>query len=110
MDSLCQKVREYNKIVIAMFGIQFVELKELKVAAGGLLPGEGPITIVSREGPTDGEENSSKKKKKGKDRKIPERGFKTSSLQDAIEAWQYKFNDAQGENSKLEKKARFQQN
>ena len=65
-----------------------------------------PVNIVSREGPS-GSKNESKKNKKGKKNKQEERGFKTSSLQDSISSWQYKFRDAQESAGNLDKQERF---
>ena len=81
----------------------FLDLLELQVAAGGLMS-EEPLPIVSREGPLESGSGKKKKNKKGKNVSVPERGFKTASLQDAIALWQEKFvNVKDGGNNKLDK-------
>ena len=86
-------------------------LRELELAAGGLSrnveENSEPIQLVSREGPTTEVEVGKKKKKKGRDRAIPERGFKTYHLDEAIESWQMKFKDVQEEFRKMDKKDRI---
>jgi len=84
-------------------------LRELQLAAGGLsffhnVEENGPIELVSREGPIAEEEVGKKKKKNVREREVPQRGFKTYHLDEAIESWQMKFKDVQEEFRKMNKK------